>query len=80
MPLVISSEIVKVWNMWGIRFFWITMHSPFDIYYTHKKWQKNDNALLNEISVKNHINIFKNCMYKDISCVLLENLFAIKGN
>ena len=56
------------------------MFPSFDIYYTYKKWQNNDNALLNEISVKNHINIFKNCMYKDISCVLLENLFAIKGN
>ena len=56
------------------------MFPSFDIYYTYKKLQNNDNSLLNEISVKNHINIFKNCMYKDISCVLLENLFAIKGN
>ena len=56
------------------------MYPPFDIYYTYKKWQNNDNGLLNEINVKNYIIIFKNCMYKDISCVLLENLFAIKGN
>ena len=45
------------------------MYPPFDIYYTYKKWQNNDNGLLNEINVKNYIIIFKNCMYKDISCV-----------
>ena len=72
MPLVIGSEIVKVWNMWGIYLFWIAMHSPFDIYYTHKKWQKNDNCFLGEINVKNNINIYKIVLKRQLTSLKQE--------
>ena len=55
------------------------MYPPFDIYYTYKKWQNNDNGLLNEINVKNYIIIFKNCMNKDISCVFRKLYYIYYG-